>query len=247
MNLNQETQNKAFDYRFLRLLIGIIAFAMPIIVWIFSTDELLSISASYYTNMREIFTGSLFIVGAFLMAYNGHSFGQLVLSKIASVSIVLIALFPTECKECSTEIIESIRSICQSCSIDNIAKVHYASAGISFFILGIFCVVFFRKRIDQKVKERMENGGHGITKREVTRKSIYLLCGLVIFACIIILFVTGFILDKRVIAGINVFFWTEAIALWSFGLSWFIAGKALSLIVDDYDRYYPMRPELNLD
>ena len=41
--------NLVFDYRALRLLMGIIAFALPFVLSIISTIPLSSISGSYYT------------------------------------------------------------------------------------------------------------------------------------------------------------------------------------------------------
>ena len=65
--------NKVFDYRALRLLMGLIALALPFIVTLVSSTQLSSISASYFTEARDAFVGMLFIVGAFLWAYNGHT------------------------------------------------------------------------------------------------------------------------------------------------------------------------------
>ncbi len=51
---------KVFDYRALRLLVGIIAFAIPICVTLISSEPLSSISASYFTEARDVFVGMLF-------------------------------------------------------------------------------------------------------------------------------------------------------------------------------------------
>ena len=44
-----ENKNIVFDYRALRLLMGIIALALPFVVTFLSSEKLLSISASYHT------------------------------------------------------------------------------------------------------------------------------------------------------------------------------------------------------
>ena len=64
--------NPVFDYRALRLFVGIIAFALPFVVIVLSPVPLSSISASYFTEARDAFVGMLFFVWAFLCAYNGH-------------------------------------------------------------------------------------------------------------------------------------------------------------------------------
>jgi hypothetical protein len=65
-----------FDYRALRLIMGLIAFSLPIVVTVLATGPLSSISAPYYTDGRDAFVGMLFIVGALLWAYTpscGHT------------------------------------------------------------------------------------------------------------------------------------------------------------------------------
>lgn len=124
--------NKVFDYRALRLLIGIIAFAIPICVSLISSVPLPSISASYCSEARDIFVGMLFIVAAFLWAYNGHSKLQSTFSKIASPAAILVAVFPTACEE----------------GISGISStVHYVSAPILIIILAYFCLGPFRQNI----------------------------------------------------------------------------------------------------
>lgn len=61
-----------FDYRALRLFVGLVALGLPEVVAFISSTPLSSISASYYTEARDIFIGSLFVIGALLWAYNGR-------------------------------------------------------------------------------------------------------------------------------------------------------------------------------
>ncbi len=44
-----------FDYRALRLIMGLIAFSLPFVVTLISATSLSSISASYHTDGRDIF------------------------------------------------------------------------------------------------------------------------------------------------------------------------------------------------
>lgn len=62
-----------FDYRALRLLMGLVALSLPFLVRFIATNPLTSISASYHSEARDVFVGMLCIVAAFLWAYNGHS------------------------------------------------------------------------------------------------------------------------------------------------------------------------------
>ena len=71
--MTTNNSSAVFDYRALRLLVGLIAFALPIVVSLLSIKTLPSISASYHAEGRDAFVGMLFVVGAFLWAYNGHT------------------------------------------------------------------------------------------------------------------------------------------------------------------------------
>ena len=150
-----EPVNVVFDYRAMRLLIGLLAFALPFLVSNISNETLPSISASYYTNSGDIFVGTLFIVGSFLVAYNGHSGLHAFLSKVAAVATILVATFPTACKDCTFKpAAETLLLLCNKCSLETSNLVHHISAGLFFVILIIFCLWFFPRRILAIVEKR---------------------------------------------------------------------------------------------
>lgn len=211
MNPRFQQLNVDIDYRAMRVIIGLIAFLLPIVVWLVSTDELTSISAAYHTNAQDIFVGTLFIVGAYFIVYNGHAPIQALFAKVAAVAAFLTALFPTPC---------------DGCVRDTAGTVHYISAGTLFVILSIFCLVFFRNRVSEKI----ESMGGGDLGYAAGRRIVYTVCGVVILLCIVVLIVTGFVLEQKIFFGINFFYWAEAIALGSFGFAWFVAGKILILL-----------------
>src|SRR5690606_40395438 len=67
-----------YSYRRIRRAIGYLGIFLPIVLVIlsfidfFKTNVQPSISHYYYTNFREIFTGTLCAVGLFLIRYKGH-------------------------------------------------------------------------------------------------------------------------------------------------------------------------------
>lgn len=63
-----------FDHRTLRLIVGGIAFSFSLVVFLLATTITSSISSSYHTNARDVFVGFLFVIGALLIAYKGHSY-----------------------------------------------------------------------------------------------------------------------------------------------------------------------------
>jgi hypothetical protein len=203
------TQNRGavFDYRALRLLMGLIAFALPFVVWFLSASPLSSISASYYTDARDMFVGMLFVVSAFLWAYNGHSSNEARLSKVASLAAIFVAIFPTSCDLCETGGMAS--------------SIHYGAAATLFAVLAYFCFVPFR---------RNTKGQKGKKGR---RSKIYFVCGWIMVGCILTVIVTKLTLSDETINALSLTFWAEAIALGAFGVAWIVAGKYLRPFVDE--------------
>lgn len=207
--MSQIAVNKVFDYRALRLLVGIIALAIPFVVWWVSNVYLTSISASYYTDARDAFVGMLFVVGAFLWAYNGHSQKQKLASKVAAVSAIGVALFPTTCDTCTSS---------------TTGTLHYIFAAVLFIILTVFCFVFFQKDIK----------GQGGEKGR--RSKIYFACGVLMVLAMLIL-ASQLVIDfEEKFGWMRVTFWAEALALGAFGVAWIVAGKFLPGLASDKER-----------
>ena len=218
--MSRKTENPVFDYRLLRFVIGVIAFALPIIVLIAAGDtKLTSISASYYTDARNYFVGLLFVVAAFLLAYNGHLLNEGLASKIASAAAVGVALFPTLCgKEASlNKYIE--------CATQNTATMHYVSAATMFGVLAYFCLGPFR----DKTKTR----GPMFARR----RKIYWLCGWSIILSFVIGIVANWLFKDTMSEENAILLYAETAALWAFGIAWIVSGKTFSFIADEDERY----------
>ena len=142
----------------LRLSMGVIAFSLPILVTVISNQQLESISASYYTNARDEFVGLIFVVGAFLFAYNGWTLKQAVAIKFAALGAFLLALFPTACKLCEPGLS---------------SYIHELGAATLFGVLAYFCLGPFRE------KTKGKGGKRG------RRSVIYLCCGWLIILAIL--------------------------------------------------------------
>jgi len=196
---------RVFDYRALRLLVGLIAFVLPITVTLLSSKPLPSISASYYTEGRDAFVGMLFVVGAFLWAYHGHESIEAYASKAASIAAIMVAVFPAACTSCES----SAKSI-----------VHHVAAATLFVILSYFCLGPFRARTK-----------HRIGKRRI-RARIYLVCGCIMLACIAGIGLGELFLSDETMDTLRITYWGEAIALGAFGIAWIVAGKSFSFLVD---------------
>lgn len=141
MAAETKKQDEIFDYRTLRLLVGIVAFALPVVVWFAAGKVIASISASYHSDgSRDLFVGALFIIATLMLGYNGHPPGKNAkkwinekwASKAAAIAAFGVALFPTTCEKCE--------GVCTRCSTDSISIVHYISAVILFAIIAYFCL-----------------------------------------------------------------------------------------------------------
>jgi hypothetical protein len=203
--MTYNNQEAVFDYRALRLLVGIIAFALPILVSILSSECLSSISASYYSDARNAFVGLLFIVGSFLWAYNGHSSTESTASKAASLAAIFVAIFPTCCDLCESDIKSAI---------------HYTAATILFSILVYFCFGPFRKKTK------------GLGGKKGRRSKIYLICGWIMVGCMLAIGISKLTMSREAINASRITYWGEAIALSAFGFAWIVAGKYLRPFVN---------------
>lgn len=197
------TQQAVFTYTTLLTFVGLVALSLPILVTFVAQQDLESISASYYTNARNIFVGFLFVVGSFLLAYEGHTARQSKLSKLAALAAVCVALFPTTAAGQET----NTNSI-----------IHYAAAACLFGILTIFCFIFFRKDTQGKA------GGKG------RRSKVYFTCGVVMSLCMIGLVLNAIGVIGQIP---NVVYWLESFALYAFGVAWIISGKMIPYFQND--------------
>jgi len=143
-----------FDYRTLRLVIGVLALGFPFTVIALAGKITTSISASYHeAATRDVFVGFMFIIGALLISYKGHLQGETsveitnvwkllvryqedVISTVGGLAAILAALFPTACDGCRT---------------DTRAVIHLSGAFILFSIIVYFCLVAFLRSLNQKL------------------------------------------------------------------------------------------------
>lgn len=211
------------DQLTLKLLVGVMALALGPLTVLVAGRFLDSISASYWTlgHSRDVFVGFLLAIAAFLGSYNGQSRPQMIVSKVAAVAAIGIALFP--CTPVGT-FSDSVRLVLP----EPYPRIHYAFAGIMFLILAFFCWVFYRH-----AKEK----GHREARRRVV---IYAACGVAIVGAILVLGIDH-LFHPAVTAGIpNLTFWGELAGLSAFGVSWLTASRTLPLLTRPDERHHPL-------
>ena len=176
----------------------------------FSEAAIQSISASYHEGgwARDIFVGFLFAISAFLLAYNGRSTLEMVLSKVAAFAAMGVAMFPCTCGS-HPEIVPYI---------------HGASAAVMFLILAVFCYMFFRRARDK---------GHSQAR---LRAYVYAICGITIVASILIIAIdnlSGGIISSRIS---RLIFYGERAGLVAFGVAWLSASQIFPLLTSELER-----------
>ncbi|MFD1166712.1 hypothetical protein ACFQ2C_13960 [Sphingobacterium daejeonense] len=201
-----------FAYRRLRRTIGYLGFFLPIILVLlslfhfFSTKIQPSISHYYYTNLREIFTGTLCAVGLFLICYKGNGNKSIfkndnILTNVAGFMAFGVAFIPTD----------PIYETCLQCTLINFSLtwLHYGFAAVLFVIFALLSINVFtigqQRNTDIPVSMFNEN-------------KIYKICGYGILICVVLV-------PFKLFAYSTLVF--EALALWLFGISWLIKGRAL--------------------
>lgn len=198
------------DHRTIKLFIGLIAVFLGSVTGLLSNATITSISESYYNSDwgRNILVGSLTAIAAFLLAYNGRSRLEMVLSKIASVSAIGVAMFPCECGIHPHPL-----------------PIHGLSAATMFIVLAMFCYMFYARAVKKPGPE---------AKR---RAFLYFTSGLAIVGSILALGVDHFANGAITAVIPRLLFYCETIGLVAFGITWLAASHVLPVVTSKEEKY----------
>lgn len=216
---NRLRANNVFTYRRLRRAIGYLGVCLPVLLVGFSSISFFdtafqpSISDYYYTNLREIFTGTLSAVGFFLIRYKGHGNRSLwkndeVLTNIAGIMAIGVAFIPVN-PEFDHEKIYSLIPYHYSW----LGWVHYACATLLFSIFALLAVNVFT--IGQEKND-------DIPLSRLNENHIYRFCGYSILILMILIPVSEMLEAFRYSTLV-----LEAVVLFLFGWAWLIKGRVL--------------------
>lgn len=196
------------SYVFTRFAIGLLGVLLPLVL--VGLEPVLfdglpaprgSLSAYYYSGLREVFVGGLWAIGVFLVVYKFLDFTwESLLSTLAGAAAVLVAVFPTERPGDGVTPTPFQVKLGEG----TVTAIHYGSA-IAFIGLLVPIVLFFARDEGRR--------GHRNWRAFHTITAAFILFGaaLAAFAGI-----TGGP-DKGVLLG-------EWIAIWAFGASWLAKG-----------------------
>ena len=198
------------SYLGLRRAVGVIGVALPFALII---GKLLlqgpgiqsSISSYYYTDMRDVFVGSLCAIGIFLMSCRGYDWRDELAGRLACLFAVGVALLPTT---------PDIGATSEDAII---GKVHLAFAALLFLTLAYFCLALFTETKSDQTP----------TPQKLRRNTVYRVCGSTILACIALIAVAALPPVKALVARLEPRFWLESISVFVFGVAWLIKGETI--------------------
>lgn len=186
------------SYVFMRLAIGLLGIALPpLLVFV---EPLLfdgqpfprgSLSAYYYSGMREVFVGMLCAIGVFLVIYKlGVRSREARLSTYAGMAVIVVALFPTGRPGAGIP----ATPLQDLLGADTVETIHFLFAGVFILLLALISRYFARNREGSR---------------------FHYACAIAILLAFALAAYAGFTGDPD--KGILVAEW---VAVWAFGASW---------------------------
>lgn len=207
------------SYLSLRKAVGIIGFALPFVLAIGTIvvqDKGIqpSISAYYYTDLRNIFVGSLCAIGVFLMSTRGYPEPKLTASLpkdhiagiLASIFAIGVAFFPTTPAHEHPTVIGGI---------------HLTFAALLFLTLAYFCLKLFTRTAGNPTRQKLK------------RNIVYRVSGYTILASILLIAVAAIPLINAVVEHLNPRFWLESLAILAFAVAWLTKGEVILKDAED--------------
>lgn len=201
-----------FSYLTLRKTIGLLGTLLPFVLYlgaviIFQTGMESSISSYYHTGMRDVFVGTLFVIGFFMFSYKGYDRADDIAGDLCFIFAVGTALFP----------VAPDNPVSGDARV--IGYIHFAFAALLFLTLSYFSLFLFTKT-DKKQSP---------TRKKLQRNKVYQVCGYTMIICLVLIGIYYLLPDKvsSPMEVCNPIFWLEAAAVVAFGISWLIKGETL--------------------
>lgn len=208
-----------------RRAIGVLGYFLPPALLAYSlilgNGLLPSISAYYYSPMREVFVGTLSAIAVFLWSYEGYRprpgewLSDLMAGRAASLGALAVALVPTAPPA-------PVACTLSQCVIGFplASMLHWLGAALFFGALALFCLVLFVR------------GSHPSAEKAASNQ-IYRACGWIILGALALIALIGLspAAVKAQLAPLRPVFWLETIATFAFATSWMVKGDAMRPVV----------------
>jgi hypothetical protein len=226
------------SYRVMRLAVGVLGVALPIIFIIGEAFFLRggfhvrgSISAYYHTSMQDLFVGGLCVIGFLLASYMA---GELATwdfwaSLIAGLAVLGVVFFPASrsglpahAPACGSVPPPAGCSAVEQALGEHLTSViHGACAVVFILFLAVMSLLFAASEVVSKQDRRAaaSRPKPGALRNPVLFW-VHSLCALVILAAV------AWAFAGPGITGLTPLYIGEVAAAWAFGLSWMVAGIA---------------------
>lgn len=223
----QQAENDlVLSFLAVRRAIGLLGLFLPLALIAYglaSTEGIRgSLSAYYYSPMREIFVGTLCAQAVFLWSYEGYrpvGGGWLTdrnLSRAAALGAAGIALWPTS-PESGAEVASCTLTQCLM-GLQGARLVHYAAAALFFGAMALTFIALFTRG---DASEPMKQGAN----------RIYRVCGFTIIAALALIGLLQFTALGARFEPWSPVFWLETLASFAIATSWTVKGKSLQPVV----------------
>lgn len=219
----------ARSYLLTRAVVGALGMALPVVLMVAEValdgDVVArgSLSAYYHTAARDVFVGTLSVIGVLLMTYlaGQPETRDFWFSLAAGVAVLVVAFVPTarpevpvDAPRCGVDPApDGCVAIQQALGETVAAAIHFAAAAVFVLSLAALCFVFARR-------EHVHAAQPGVA-------AFLRACGWTIVAAV------GWILLGRLVdlevGGLTALYVGEVAAAWAFGAAWLVKGRDLWL------------------
>ncbi len=214
--MDPEDKDLVVSYLTLRQMIGwaglLLPFSVRLGAYLFehiaSTE---SISAYYYTGMRDVFVSTLVLVGALVACYRTPAILDTWLATIAGLAAIGIALFPMH-PTYAREILDRFPGMASEQCYVNRGFLGYHFIFVGTFFLLSFVLVFFRFKAFTPDPP---------TPQKIVRNRIYQICGVAMVAAYVAIGLLFYVYPD----GKAPIFWPETVAVIAFGAAWLVKGR----------------------
>jgi hypothetical protein len=214
-NSNNNGNNNITSYWYLRNTIGWLGLLLPAVVKVGAyyrenIDLLSSISAYYYTSMRDVLVATLVLVGALLACYRTDKLSDNIVAFIAGLAAMGVGLFPMNPE------FSPILTAEYACLRDNTCYLGTGILGLHFIFVVIFFaltfyMVFFRFSANTKLIP---------TAQKLTRNKIYKICGAIMFLSFLAIGYMRYTHNRNI-------YLPETLAILAFATAWLVKGQTI--------------------
>ena len=201
-------------YKQLRTAIGLLAFFLPYLlilggILVCQESPRPSISDYYYSCVRNIFVGMLCAIGVFMFSYRGYLAREYWLSRLASFTVIVVALCPTTPGHPTS-------------AQKFVGAIHLLCAAVFFLILAYMSFFLFTRH------------GRRMTPQKRLRNLIYKVCGLIIFSSVLVIggVKAAVGLDHTFHAPARYMLFFETVAILAFAISWMVKADGFTWLND---------------